>query len=346
MMPLDGALGGGGGDASSVVGGIGVGLGAAATGGGGISSSSSSGGLGGGGGFRIGGDGGSSSSSSIGGAGGWFAQPPQQPPPLPPPFSSGGLPIPPPTPSSSSSSSSTLPTAPTHQHAPAPPPRQPLSRRNRPPKPSAAAAASTAVVAAICRSTGFASANRDALDLLAELFSSYMSDLVRRTTALANGANRAEPNIGDIKVVLERMGVTPNALAAYKSRAERANLPSLAIEPPPDVIPSEQEFRTKEFKCESTPWLRPYYIPPYFPEYPCVHTYKSTEITGLAEEDPAKLREIRAIRALQVEANLRRLLLARERHLGTKMGTVNYTLQRRNKKGAAGGRTIDRGIYG
>ncbi|KAJ3131023.1 hypothetical protein HK100_006969 [Physocladia obscura] len=55
-------------------------------------------------------------------------------------------------------------------------------------------------------------------------------------------------------------------------------------------------------------------LPPdaFLPKYPSVHTYKRGEISGQRESDIAKLREIKALRARQVDANLRRLLLARE----------------------------------
>ncbi|KAJ3230269.1 hypothetical protein HDU81_004637 [Chytriomyces hyalinus] len=51
---------------------------------------------------------------------------------------------------------------------------------------------------------------------------------------------------------------------------------------------------------------------PYLPKYPSVHTYKKGEISGDRESNVAKLREIKALRAREVDSNLRRLLLASE----------------------------------
>ena len=49
------------------------------------------------------------------------------------------------------------------------------------------------------------------------------------------------------------------------------------------------------------------------------------------------------LRARAVEANLRRLLLARERELGSKAGVVNYLLQRRRLNKGKGGGTSGKG---
>ncbi|KAJ3327003.1 hypothetical protein HDU76_012443 [Blyttiomyces sp. JEL0837] len=53
----------------------------------------------------------------------------------------------------------------------------------------------------------------------------------------------------------------------------------------------------------------------------------SKDITGRLEPDPNKLREIRALRARQVEANLRRILVAREKLVGGS-DLINIDLQK------------------
>ncbi|KAJ3248005.1 hypothetical protein HDU78_002438 [Chytriomyces hyalinus] len=64
---------------------------------------------------------------------------------------------------------------------------------------------------------------------------------------------------------------------------------------------------------DNAPVRNPYFPnDPYLPKYPSVHTYKKGEISGDRESNVAKLREIKALRAREVDSNLRRLLLASE----------------------------------
>ncbi|KAJ3193348.1 hypothetical protein HK101_004973 [Irineochytrium annulatum] len=140
---------------------------------------------------------------------------------------------------------------------------------------------------------------------------------------------RSRPNMHDLMMALDEWDITPASLIRT---VEGFNCEHVPLQQRIRDDTELQNFRYREFPCTDTPAPRPRHVPDHLPPFPSEHTYKSTKIPGRPEYDRAKLREINAKSSREVEANLRRLLLARERQ-GEKGSVVNYMLQRMRKEG-------------
>ncbi|KAJ3357685.1 hypothetical protein HDU83_004840 [Entophlyctis luteolus] len=165
------------------------------------------------------------------------------------------------------------------------------------------------------RDAGFAAASPPALRVLQALAEAHSNALVRAVKRHAHLQARAHPNAADVHAGLVNI-LGSEAIAALfdyslskkphsQGSRKRKRDGTKATATPSSL----QLFQEKEF-----PVSAPVTIPPeiFLPPFPSIHTYKSGEISGHRESDIAKLREIKALRAREVDANLRRLLLARE----------------------------------
>ncbi|KAJ3076530.1 hypothetical protein HDU98_002518 [Podochytrium sp. JEL0797] len=193
--------------------------------------------------------------------------------------------------------------------------------------------------ATLCTSAGFSSATTESLYALDHLLTSHLSALASRAKSAQELMARNTPNLADVHSSIPDANLFFEELIEYAfmedARGETAHLRK-ADSNDPEVLPHESEepsvsldlFLHKEFQAETAKPHRNqqqqqhsktnpnFPNDPQLPIYPSVHTYKKGEISGQRETDTAKLREIKAMRALEVDANLRRLLLAREILMG------------------------------
>ncbi|KAI8843179.1 hypothetical protein BJ741DRAFT_590220 [Chytriomyces cf. hyalinus JEL632] len=200
-------------------------------------------------------------------------------------------------------------------------------------------------IALILKESGFETCDADALTAMRGLFEARLILLATRTRNYAHAMSRSSPHAADLSLSLADANVHINSLKQYAKdlKNTKRTLISAAAVPRFNhtdsvVSTSVKLFKHAEFDVSSSiekkgvaivaPLIQnmvpdhsdnalPVRNPdfpndPYLPKYPSVHTYKKGEISGDRESNVAKLREIKALRAREVDSNLRRLLLASE----------------------------------
>ncbi|KAI8613324.1 hypothetical protein BC830DRAFT_1132798 [Chytriomyces sp. MP71] len=227
-----------------------------------------------------------------------------------------------------------------------PPPLQPLTGNKDGEADADGAAPDKTLVsalAALLKTAGFNSVRREALVALTGIFHAHSLQLVHRTSEYANAMGRTQPHAADILAALnDSVAIDPFLSFSEMSHFASTTIP-LARSLLNTSIPSSAVshslllFSQKEFQAglefppppanasRSNLSNPKYPLDPHLPPFPSVHTYKKGEISGERETNVARLREIKALRAREVDANLRRLLLAGDSLGGPSSSGASYT---------------------
>lgn len=140
------------------------------------------------------------------------------------------------------------------------------------------------VVSLFAQESGFHSVDRNALELLTEMFQSVLFEMGRSTRMFTELAGRVEPTVGDVTMAFIDMGakVDPAGLRAYSRRHNRPMVPAPQTLPYPKVPTILTTGKKRPL---------PSYIPDYFPPMPDSHAYIRTPTHKQPITDYAACRE-------------------------------------------------------
>lgn len=150
-------------------------------------------------------------------------------------------------------------------------------------------------VAAICKEAGFTNVNNYVLDILAQMFCSFLMELGKNAKAFCEHAGRSEPLPNDIFMALIEMGFDISSIMAYAQRPNRIIIPNPTTM---TAQPTSKILQTENKKPLSN------YIPDYYPPFPDSHSYIATPSFKQPHDDYESLREKYANQKRDVELGL------------------------------------------
>lgn len=150
-------------------------------------------------------------------------------------------------------------------------------------------------VAAICKEAGFTNANNYVLDVLVQMFCSFLMELGRNAKAFCEHAGRSEPLPNDIFMALIEMGFNISSIISYAQRPNRIIIPNPTMM---TAQPISKILQTENKKPLSN------YIPDYYPLFPDSHSYIATPSFKQPHDDFEALREKYANQKRDVELGL------------------------------------------
>lgn len=155
------------------------------------------------------------------------------------------------------------------------------------------------VVAATCQEAGFSNASNYVLDILVQMYISFMNELSKSAKQFCEHSGRTEPLPNDIFMALIEMGTDISSLPPYAFRSQRHIIPTpmvMAKSATPKILQTGQK------RPHST------YIPDYLPSFPDSHSYIQTPTQKQLIEDYATLREKTSTQNRDVERGLTRFM--------------------------------------
>jgi len=153
------------------------------------------------------------------------------------------------------------------------------------------------MIAHFLQETGFAYADKAALETLTEIFQSLLIEMGHSTRLYTEVAGRVEPTVGDFVLGITDLGirVVPTQLRAFSRRHGRPVLPN------PQVLPLP---KTPQILSAGKRRALPSYIPDYFPPMPDPHAYIRTPTHRQPLADYAACREKISQQKRDVERSL------------------------------------------
>lgn len=155
------------------------------------------------------------------------------------------------------------------------------------------------VIAATCQEAGFTSADNYVLDILLELFQSFLCELSLGAKGFCEHSGRSDPLPGDVLMALIEMGITVESLSAFAFRPNRITVP-LPPQQPKQVTPKILQTGKKKQLLK--------YIPDHFPPFPDSHSYISTPTAKQPITNYETLREKSSVQKRDVERALTRFM--------------------------------------
>jgi transcription initiation factor TFIID subunit 8 len=153
------------------------------------------------------------------------------------------------------------------------------------------------LVAVLVQESGFACADKPALETLTEILQSFLTELGHSTRLFAEVAGRVEPTVGDFVLALAELGIRlePTELRSYHKRHGRPILPV------PQLLPLP---KAPQILSAGKRRALPSYIPDYFPPMPDPHAYIRTPTHRQPLADYAACREKISQQKRDVERSL------------------------------------------
>ncbi|KAG6359060.1 hypothetical protein INS49_012580 [Diaporthe citri] len=179
---------------------------------------------------------------------------------------------------------------------------------------------------------GFDSASEEALESFTHMTETYLSSLIEDVKIIANSARRSQAIPTDFDISMKRFNINLTHMKPHRrppilqERIKATYTTEMFLDGETMDLPTlDERLSGKDDKDAKT------YIPKSFPDFPSIHTYKSTptdvesvtvrghdaDPEGTAKRgspdwrgDPKKIREAAALQAKQAEEALRRLVRA------------------------------------
>ncbi|CAN8027751.1 unnamed protein product [Ixodes persulcatus] len=156
-----------------------------------------------------------------------------------------------------------------------------------------------AAVCSICLESGFASAERSAVESLVEMLQSCLSEIARSSRAFCELSGRTQVLSGDVFVALIEAGINVESLWAFVKRSNRITLPTPSMTPRSSTPKILQAGEKKS-------------LPPYIPEhlipFPDPHAYIRTPTHKQPVTEYEAIREKLASQKRDVERALTRFV--------------------------------------
>lgn len=151
----------------------------------------------------------------------------------------------------------------------------------------------------VCIEAGFAVTERAAVETLAEMLQSCLTEIARSSRAFCELAGRTEVLSGDVFMALVEMGINVESIGAFIKRSNRITLPTPAMAPRSSTPKILQAGEKKPL---------PSYIPEHFISFPDPHAYIRTPTHKQPVTEYEAIREKVASQKRDVERALTRFI--------------------------------------
>ncbi|XP_011404894.2 PREDICTED: transcription initiation factor TFIID subunit 8-like [Amphimedon queenslandica] len=137
-------------------------------------------------------------------------------------------------------------------------------------------------VAAMCVEAGYVSANREAIEVLAQVLQSYIKEIGHTSNVYCEVAQRSVPTVSDIHLAFIELGARFMNLEEYAQRPQRRHIPR--------QLRSYPNLPGKVLQVGSHK-KHPPHISANFPSYPDNHTFLKTPTYSVPDSDYCILKE-------------------------------------------------------